>query len=47
LKRIRTAHGTTINDVVLAAITRAFRDLLDGRGELTERNRRKTSPGVA
>ncbi len=37
LKRIRTAHGTTINDVVLAAITRAFRDLLDERGELTER----------
>ena len=37
LKRIRTAHGTTINDVVLAAITRAFRDLLDGRGELKER----------
>ena len=37
LKRIRTAQGTTINDVVLAAITRAFRDLLGERGELTER----------
>ena len=37
LKRIRTAQGTTINDVVLAAITRAFRDLLDERAELTER----------
>jgi diacylglycerol O-acyltransferase len=37
LKRIRTAHGATINDVVLAAITRGFRDLLDGRHELTER----------
>jgi diacylglycerol O-acyltransferase len=35
LKQIRTAHGTTINDVVLAAITRAFRDLLDAREELT------------
>jgi len=37
LKKIRAAHGATINDVVLAAITRAFRDLLEGRGELTER----------
>jgi diacylglycerol O-acyltransferase len=37
LKRIRAAHDATINDVVLAAITRGFRDLLDGRGELTER----------
>ena len=37
LKRIRAAHGATINDVVLAAITRGFRDLLSERGELTER----------
>jgi diacylglycerol O-acyltransferase len=37
LKRIRAARGTTVNDVVLAAVTRAFRDLLDERGELTER----------
>jgi len=34
LKRIRAAHGGTINDVVLAAITGAFRDLLAERGEL-------------
>jgi WS/DGAT/MGAT family acyltransferase len=34
LKQIRAAHGGTINDVVLAAITGAFRDLLAGRGEL-------------
>ena len=35
LKQIRAAHGTTINDVVLAAITGAFRDLLDARDALT------------
>jgi diacylglycerol O-acyltransferase / wax synthase len=37
LKRIRAAYGTTVNDVVLAAITRGFRDLLDARGELAGR----------
>ncbi len=37
LKQIRAAHRATINDVVLAAITGAFRDLLAGRGELTEK----------
>ena len=36
LKQIRAARGGTINDVVLAAITTAFRDLLAGRRELTE-----------
>jgi diacylglycerol O-acyltransferase / wax synthase len=36
LKRIRAARGATINDVVLAAITRGFRDLLSERGELAE-----------
>lgn len=35
LKQIRAAHGVTINDVVLAAITQAFRDLLDERHQLT------------
>jgi diacylglycerol O-acyltransferase / wax synthase len=35
LKRIRAACGGTINDVVLAAITSAFRDLLEQRGELS------------
>jgi diacylglycerol O-acyltransferase / wax synthase len=36
LKQIRAARGGTINDVVLAAITAAFRDLLGERGELAE-----------
>ena len=36
LKQIRAAHGGTINDIVLAAITGAFRDLLAQRHELTE-----------
>jgi len=35
LKQIRAARGGTINDVVLAAITRAFRDLLAARRELS------------
>lgn len=35
LKQIRAAHGGTLNDVVLAAVTGAFRDLLAERGELT------------
>jgi WS/DGAT/MGAT family acyltransferase len=33
VKTIRTSLGGTVNDVVLAAITRGFRDLLTGRGE--------------
>jgi diacylglycerol O-acyltransferase / wax synthase len=36
LKQIRAARGGTVNDVVLAAITGAFRDLLAERGELAE-----------
>jgi diacylglycerol O-acyltransferase / wax synthase len=36
IKRIRAAHGGTVNDVVLALITRGFRDLLRARGEATE-----------
>ncbi|MGE5291267.1 MAG: wax ester/triacylglycerol synthase family O-acyltransferase, partial [Micromonosporaceae bacterium] len=36
VKEIRRALGGTVNDVVLAAITRGFRDLLDARGELTD-----------
>jgi diacylglycerol O-acyltransferase / wax synthase len=39
IKRIRVAHGGTVNDVVLALITRGFRDLLRARGEATERGR--------
>ncbi len=33
VKEIREALGGTVNDVVLAAITRGFRELLKGRGE--------------
>jgi diacylglycerol O-acyltransferase len=33
VKTIRQAHGGTVNDVVLAVITRGFRDLLASRGE--------------
>ena len=36
VKRIRAAVGGTVNDVLLAAITRGFRDLLIERGELSE-----------
>jgi WS/DGAT/MGAT family acyltransferase len=36
LKQIRKAHGGTINDVVLAVITGAFRDLLCERDKLTD-----------
>jgi diacylglycerol O-acyltransferase / wax synthase len=34
VKEIRSSLGGTVNDVVLAAITRGFRDLLEARGEL-------------
>jgi diacylglycerol O-acyltransferase len=34
-KAVRTAFGGTVNDVVLAAITGGFRELLQGRGELS------------
>lgn len=33
IKRVRASHGGSFNDVVLAAITRGFRDLLLSRGE--------------
>jgi WS/DGAT/MGAT family acyltransferase len=36
VKRIRAALGGTVNDVLLAAITRGFRDLLIERGELSD-----------
>ncbi len=36
VKEIRRVLGGTVNDVVLAAITRGFRDLLDARGELED-----------
>jgi WS/DGAT/MGAT family acyltransferase len=34
VKTIRTALGGTVNDVILAAVTRGYRDLVEGRGEL-------------
>jgi WS/DGAT/MGAT family acyltransferase len=34
VKTIRTALGGTVNDVILAAVTRGYRDLVQGRGEL-------------
>lgn len=37
VKEIRGAYGCTVNDVVLAAITRGFRDLLLSRGESVDR----------
>jgi WS/DGAT/MGAT family acyltransferase len=36
IKQIRAVHGGTVNDVVLAAITGGFRELLLGRGETVE-----------
>ena len=33
VKAIRLAHGGTVNDVVLALVTKGFRDLLRARGE--------------
>jgi diacylglycerol O-acyltransferase / wax synthase len=36
VKAVRAALGGTVNDVVLTAITRGFRDLLLGRGEPVE-----------
>lgn len=33
IKQIRALHGGTVNDVVLSAITKGFRDLLISRGE--------------
>lgn len=35
VRRIRLALGGTVNDVILAAVTRGFRELLHERGELT------------
>ncbi len=37
VKRIRAALGGTVNDVVLTAIAGGFRELLDSRGERTDR----------
>jgi diacylglycerol O-acyltransferase len=50
LERARTAahaHGGTVNDVVLAAVTGGARRLLNGRGELTSRLVVKASVAVS
>ncbi|MCU4187505.1 wax ester/triacylglycerol synthase family O-acyltransferase [Acidiferrimicrobium sp. IK] len=44
VKAIRQSLGGTFNDVVLAAITRGFRDLLLSRGESVERSIRTMVP---
>ncbi|MCO1658070.1 wax ester/triacylglycerol synthase family O-acyltransferase [Pseudonocardia sp. S2-4] len=36
VKRVRRAHGGTVNDIVLAAVTTGFRDLVAARGELAD-----------
>jgi len=36
IKQVRAGLGGTVNDVVLTAIARGFRDLLESRGELTD-----------
>lgn len=36
IKKVRGAHGGTVNDVVLSIITRGFRDLLLRRGEAVD-----------
>ncbi len=45
-KAVRSALGGTVNDVVLTAITRGFRDLLKGRGELTVGEARRPLHGA-
>jgi diacylglycerol O-acyltransferase len=44
IKTVRRAFGGTFNDVVLAAITQGYRDLLLGRGESVERPLRTMVP---
>jgi WS/DGAT/MGAT family acyltransferase len=44
VKEIRTAFGGTVNDVVLAAITAGFRDLLRARDEPVDRTIRTLVP---
>lgn len=44
VKLIRARFGGTVNDVVMAAITRGFRDLLEARGESIDRALRTMVP---
>lgn len=36
VKKVRVKHGGTVNDVLLTAITRGYRDLLAARGDLAD-----------
>jgi WS/DGAT/MGAT family acyltransferase len=47
VKAIRRVLGGTVNDVVLAAVTRGFRELLDGRGELSPTSMVRTAVPVS
>jgi diacylglycerol O-acyltransferase len=47
IRTIRRAFGGTVNDVVLAAVTRGFRDLLRSRGELTPASMVRTAVPVS
>ena len=47
VKRVRLALGATVNDVVLALVTRAVRDLLRSRGEPVEDIRVRTMVPVS
>lgn len=42
IRAVRTAHGGSFNDVVLAVITRGFRDLLIARGEAPDDHAMRT-----
>jgi diacylglycerol O-acyltransferase / wax synthase len=44
VQRVRAGLGGTVNDVVLAAITNGFRDLLEGRGETIDHSLRTLVP---
>jgi diacylglycerol O-acyltransferase / wax synthase len=44
VKRVRAAFGGTVNDVVLAAISQGFRELLLARGEPVDRTLRSLVP---
>ena len=44
MQLVRKALGGTVNDVVLAAITNGFRELLEGRGETVDRVLRTLVP---
>jgi len=44
IKKVRSSFGGAFNDVVLATVTRGFRDLLESRGESVDRSIRTLVP---